>query len=150
MRSEECEICGAKVMQTNTVLVAGAEMNVCERCSKNYGKIVPKVHSIKKMAPVEKPEKYIVPDYALRIKAGRERVNMSLIMLARNANEKSSFLERIEAGKAKPDLKLAEKIEKILKITLIKEEVVEKVDSGVKKSGEMTLGDVIVVKKFKR
>ena len=150
MQAEECEICGAKTMHTVSVLVAGAEMRACDRCSKNYGKVVPKVYLPRKKETIAIPEKVIVADYASKIRAGRDAAKMSLVMLARNANEKESFLERIEAGKARPDLKLAEKIEKILKITLIKEEIAEKQASVLSKSDEITLGDLITVKKFKR
>lgn len=150
MQTPECEVCGAKTSSVVYALVEGVEMQVCSRCAQNYGKLIPKSISQKKREMLVKPELVVVSDYAKRIKEGRAANNLSLIMLARHANEKDSFLERIEAGKTPPDISLAERLQKILKIKLIIEEMVEKSTTGKHSDENLTLGDVITIKKKAR
>ena len=136
-------MCGQKTEKTVRAIVQGVEMYLCEVCARNYGRILP---TPKKHITSEKPSQTIVSDYAEKIKNAREKSGISLTMLARYSNEKESLLKRIEAKKTLPTLKLAEKLEKILKIKLITEETEEKeVFSGKEES--LTLGDVVTLKK---
>ncbi len=68
-------------------------------------------------------------------------------VLAELVNEKESFLERVEAERTIPNETFALKLERALGIKLFEEIKHEHVDIRRDKKGELTLGDVVVVKK---
>jgi len=150
---EICEICGKRKAITK-VLIEGAEMMACASCA-NLGKKISK-------SPPSKPtsqsyhkmrirkEIDIVDGYGWRIKKARQELGLSLEELAKKINEKSGYLEMVEQERTLPSLKLAKKLEAVLKISLITE-VVQ--DVGIGKSGakrpDLTLADVVVFEKKK-
>lgn len=154
-----CELCGREVRGAlRTVRVEQAVMRVCHHCAR-YGVEVPRVRvqqnkpykpvipsgvTVKTQALGEEVE--VVNDYALRIKKAREEYGLTQELLARRINEKLSVIKRIEAGKLMPPLEVARRLEKALKITLIKpvEKAAEKVWNF--KKPELTFGDIVEVK----
>lgn len=137
-------------------------MTVCNQCGKlSSGYWEPKIQSkprlnksinrqpvqsfSKRKPKVRIPEMLeIADDYAHMIRQAREDFGLSHEDLGRKAQEKVSVLRKIESGKMVPDLRLAEKLEHILKITL-RVPTVEpdaKFNSTSKPSGT-TLGDLI-------
>ena len=150
-----CELCGKVDERLNRALIEGVELNVCAGCSK-FGKILAPVkryspkeqHSMAK-ASEEKEEKIelLVENYADIIKKMRESMGLSQKDFASSINEKESTLHKIETGNLYPDLSLAKKLEKTLRVKLIEEH--EERRESIKKNKEdgFTLGDFIKIKK---
>ncbi|MEM2771278.1 MAG: multiprotein bridging factor aMBF1 [Candidatus Nezhaarchaeales archaeon] len=154
-----CELCGREVRGAlRTVRVEQTAMRVCHHCAR-YGVKVPQIRvgqkrSCKPIMPLGVAVKNqalggkveVVDDYALRIKKAREEYGLTQELLARRINEKLSVIKRIEAGKLTPPLEVARKLEKALKVTLIKP-----VEDGTEKAWgfrklELTFGDIVEVK----
>lgn len=149
-----CEMCGSKEACFKAV-IEGTEMYVCSNC-KYFGKVVAEVKKpvaeLKKAKkglakPKEEPVQTIVPNYARLIRDKREKVGLSQKDFAKNINEKESLVHNIEIKKFEPGIKLAEKIEKALKIKLIEEYKEEKGLIQKGKGEGFTIGDLIKVKK---
>ena len=136
-------------------MVEGSEMNVCSQCSK-FGKVVSQIKEPltgKKQAKLEikmhsNPELIlsVVLNYSEIIKSKRGQLGLNQEDFAKQLNEKISVIHKMETGHFKPNLELARKLEKLLKIKLIeqielKEEKIEKI-----KSDSFTIGDFIKVK----
>jgi len=131
-----CEICGRKTDKLHDAIIAGIKLKVCSECS-SLGTIIKPSINIQRKLPV-KPIKIthnikptpiiayrIVDNYHLLIKKARETMGLSQDILASYLGEKVSVIKKIEAGKLKPTLDLAKKIEKLLKVNIIEEESVE-------------------------
>ncbi len=151
-----CDMCGKEAVYR--ALVEGAEVNVCEGCSR-YGKIIEKVRvkkepKIRKIGFVKKEKRaepeitqIIVPNYAQLIRTTREKKGLKQEELAKAVSEKESLIHSLEVGKYEPSIKIAKKLERFLKIKLI-EEPEEKGDIPLAKKGEgFTIGDIINVRR---
>ena len=153
-----CEMCSTK-QAAYKADVEGARVSVCEPCSK-YGKVLGKVQvqapagkasSFQAASAVKQTEsvQLIKPDYARIVKAGRERLGLKQEELARKMMEKESLLHKVENGHLKPDIELARKLERFLKVSLVEQMELE-VGSGsggpAKKAQGMTIGDMITKK----
>jgi putative transcription factor len=140
----------------------GSVLNVCKHCSK-YGKIVGNVHDkrfIEKRHKRREKEKQsrgpisdsqlieaIVEDFAKIIKEKRESLDLKQEDFAKKINEKTSIIHKLETGHFEPSIKLARKIEKFLRVTLV-EQTTGKADPIEKtRSDSFTLGDFIKVRK---
>ncbi|MCS4541957.1 MAG: multiprotein bridging factor aMBF1 [Euryarchaeota archaeon] len=153
-----CEICGVKIIgQPSKIYVEGAELLVCRNCeqfgSKKWSRY-PTATQIKVKLPKTKPKEDLfaqldfglIENYPDIIRRAREKKGWSQEDLARKINERLSVIKRVELGKMPPDTKLTKKLEKTLEIILtekIPKEIIPKEPS----KGELTIGDVIVVKK---
>lgn len=141
-----CEMCG-KESSLKTVKIEGINMQVCGQCAK-YGQEVQKVKFVerRKFEKVE-IEKEVVENYANIIKLAREKLGLKQEELAKKLNEKESTISHIESGKYPPNIRLAEKLEKFFNIDLI-EEIEDEVEvTSGSESGELTIGDMIKIKK---
>lgn len=162
----QCEMCGSVVdSELLRAEIEGSVINVCAKCSR-YGKVIAKV----KQAPVLKKSEQkkaqekapaatpvdqsgeivfmIVPDYANKIKAGRERLGLKQEELAKRLNERDSLLSKIETGTVEPSMKLARKLEHFFNIKLIEEHKEEAQSKSSKDAkGEVTLGDFARIRK---
>ncbi|TKJ17361.1 TIGR00270 family protein [Candidatus Woesearchaeota archaeon B3_Woes] len=148
-----CDMCG-KETRLRAALIEGTELNVCEKCGK-FGKTIRKnnyIHQTKKTRIKEKEIEEevierIVKDYGNLIKDAREKINLKQEDFAKKINEKVSLIHNIESGHHEPNIKLAQKIEKFLKIKLIEEGKLEKTELKTTKSETLTIGDLIKLKK---
>jgi len=154
-----CEMCG-KEAELYDALVEGIRLNVCEKCSK-FGKILKKqIQDPVKTARAEgfgstakfsgkepgvETVELIVSDYGKRVKEKREKMGLKQIELAKNIAEKESLIHKIESGHAEPNVAVAKKLERFLKIRLIKETEIKKTNLKAS-SGNLTIGDIIDVK----
>jgi putative transcription factor len=147
---------------TNRAIVEGSMVNVCSRCSK-FGNVIdvtpPKVDEtkllrkpIKPVVPVKKPEPSIlivVPDYAAKVRAAREKALLSQEELAKAIAEKESVIQKVESSQFEPPFSLARKLELFLKVELLKE--LKPDDSKPKKldfkGNSLTIGDLIRFRK---
>ena len=157
-----CEICGKSIEgRPLRTKIDGSVMEVCENFSK-FGRILktppkPKRTLVKKPKPKsrniqqrrrDEPIEELIEDYNIIIRQKREVKGWSREDLGSKINEKVSVINRLESGKMVPDIKLAKKLENILKITLI--EKFDDIDlESFKKSSSNgpTLGDIVKIKK---
>ena len=168
---KDCPICGGKIWgRGQKVLIEGAKITVCQSCAQ-YGVKIKKVPSATKKLNQDyakprypaKKKMYnrqidngleIVADYVTRIRNARSSRGLNQDQFAQKLNEKPSLLRRIEAGKVKPTVKLAKKIEQAYEITLVKKE--DEIEPSttqnkyMKKSSSTSLGDIAVVKRRKK
>ena|SRR3989344_3047218 len=141
-----CHICGAYRESLFKSIVEGTAVLVCENCSK-FGKVIenPKNSQIKKAIPNKVEEIDVIDgDYFLKIKNAREKKGLTQEELAKILAEKESSLHHIEAGKLKPTIILAKKIEKTLGIKITSKDYIGGNTSKSKSSDNvMTIGDII-------
>ncbi|WEU40680.1 MAG: multiprotein bridging factor aMBF1 [Candidatus Odinarchaeum yellowstonii] len=158
-----CEICGKNAPKTFYVELDGAVLSVCEECSK-YGNIVEE-NALREVKPKRKIEVTksevkvksdevvekvldLKPDYYKIIKTEREKRKLTQEELAKLLNEKPSVISKIETGRFEPEENLIRKLEKFFNVRLV--EVTElPASKPVFKSGELTLGEVVNLKKKK-
>jgi uncharacterized protein (TIGR00270 family) len=156
-----CELCGKNANEGFRVRLEGSVVSACEGCSK-LGEVVSKVRA---EAPKPKPKpKAALPDanapeiqkeveyeliegYGAKVKAAREKRNLSQEDLGKILNEPHSLVHRIELGKYEPSPDMARKFEHKLGIKLLVRHTEEDMPLAGKSSGEITLGDMIVVRK---
>jgi putative transcription factor len=145
-----CNICGTGQM-TWTCTIEGITMNVCDSCVK-YGtrpqKIVQEQPIKKASSPMKTQEtttvQVIVPDYAKRIQHAREQRGLKQADFAKLIAEKESVIHSLESGRMKPNLDLARKLERALRITLV-EQIEDSTTTARQKTSEdtLTFGDLL-------
>lgn len=148
-----CDMCG-KETKLIVALIEDTELNVCGKCGK-FGKMIRKDNYIPqtKKTVIKKKEiedeviERIVRGYGKLIKESREKINLKQEDFAKKINEKVSLIHNIESGHHEPNIKLAQKMEKFLKIKLIDEKKFEKTELKTIKSETLTIGDLIKLKK---
>ena len=151
-----CEMCSVKQASVKAD-IEGAKLSVCEGCAR-YGKVLGRISSPapagKRPAAAAAPAKttetvqLIRGDYARIIKSARERLGLKQEDFAKRLMEKESLLHKVESGHMKPDLTLARKLERALKISLVEQVELESSpghEEKNRKSG-LTIGDLIKVK----
>ena len=129
-------------------------MDLCKSCS-GHGKVIRRVEEFipkqkKVVETKEEKEEAIVKDYAQKIMMARQRSGLTQEDFAKNINVKLSVLRHLESGKMAPVLKLARRLEKELDIQLVEAQKTEKEEFTSDRTGEITLGDMIVIKKKKK
>ncbi|MBW2977464.1 multiprotein bridging factor aMBF1 [Candidatus Woesearchaeota archaeon] len=151
----QCDMCGSeeRVYKTN---IEGSILNVCKACSKFGTVIAPvreeiEVRREREIKEIEKePEKEIIElvvgDFADRIRRKREELGLKQEDFAKKLNEKESVIHKLETGEFKPSLDMARKLEKVLGIKLV-EEYEEEGKATKTESAELTVGDLIKIKK---
>ncbi len=155
-----CDMCSSPDVSYK-IEVEGTLLNVCEKCS-SFGRIVGK---IKKPEPVQKkkpqlkiqeeakPKKetetvqMIVANYSTLIKSAREKLGLKQEEVAKKIAEKESTIHKLESRIIKPNLELARKLERFLKIKVIEEVEIESPVNDDKRKGSdaLTLGDLIKI-----
>ena len=145
-----CEICGSIIQgQPRRILVGAATLLVCSRCVR-YGTPTsrPRLPSSSR-PPVPRaaePQLDVVPDCSVRVKKAREEMGLTQEVLAKLTREKVSVIRRIEAGKLKPTLDLAKRLERVLRVSLVEEVEDTKGSGQPRHKADLTLGDVAVVR----
>lgn len=157
-----CEMCGksgngksgksGRGGQFLKVLIEGVEMNVCKECAP-FGKILTPVKIAAKKTNItqqislhqKEPEiiEGIVEDYAVRIKQTREKRGVNQEEFAKMLNERETIMQKIEAGKQKPTLELAKKLEKYLNIKLIEQIKEASLEQKRDLKTPLTIGDLL-------
>jgi putative transcription factor len=147
-----CSICGSKTDNVYIAKVEGVKLEVCEACAKfgrDVKKVEPKVKKItKRPAPAVPEISYeIVQNFASKIRGVRISSGLNPKDFASRINEKESVMKKIESGKLKPSLKLAEKIERQFGTKLIEQREVQKTGQRSHYSDEpATFGDIVDVR----
>lgn len=161
-----CELCGSDFPRLRTIEVEGTRLEVCPKCQQ-YGvvKVEPRSMPIEAKPDrdlvkerLERREKRkkgrdiyssisteLVEDYPRRIRKARQKRGLDQKALAAKINEKKSIIAKIETGAMHPDDRLLGKLEKALGIKLT-EEVSSAPTGGIRRSGPMTIGEMIMIK----
>lgn len=138
-----CEVCGETIVgPPNQVIIGSASLIVCSRCVR-FGVPIVSKSKTRSSATVSKPllslrktsdEKplEVVSDFNIKIRKAREELGLTQEVLSKYVREKTSTIKRIEAGRLKPTITLATKLEKVLKVSLV-EKVVENTYAPTKK-----------------
>ncbi len=137
-------------------LVEGVELSVCENCA-GFGTIIKTVNVMNKtknktkekikVEVVEEVIELIVSGYGKLIKSKRENLGLKQEELAQKIAEKESLIHNIESERFEPSIELARKLERFLRIQLIEQQKVGKFESKEDGTKELTLGDLIKIKK---
>lgn len=117
-----CDMCGKQSGEMYSVIVEGAHMIACERCSKGntiLSKIEPILNFGTQKLSKSNNETEVVEDFGAIIKNAREKSGLTLEQFGLKINEKESTLRRVEEGKGLPTDQLAAKLEHALGIKLI-------------------------------
>lgn len=149
-----CEICGKKVVgRPIRVKIESSIMQTCKECSK-FGKVQKEPQkSIKpRTAPrrprYREPSHEVLEDFNTVVRIAREKQKWSREELAAKVNEKASVINRIESGRMVPDIKLARKLERILKVTLLEKTEEENLEeTGAHRIKGATIGDIALIKR---
>ena len=134
-------------------IVEGAELNVCNKCSK-FGRVIGTIEETKvtesKSKKINAPKKetlqIIIGDYAEKIKIRRESLDLTQEQFAKKINEKESIIQKIESKHYEPSIDLAKKIEHFLNIRLIEDYEEKHKKMKYEKSEKFTIGDFIKTK----
>lgn len=92
----------------------------------------------------------VVSDYAERIKRAREKLGWTTKILAEKVRERETTIKRIEAGRLKPTINLAKRLEEVLGIKLLEPILPEDIEGfrSSKKSRYIpTLGEIVNIRK---
>jgi putative transcription factor len=161
-----CEMCGRPLPTVGTIDVEGARMRVCQGCTR-FGKPVAEPAPAgaghlsasrmeqglrqrqQRMAPrpaALETDEELVPDFGDRVRKARQAKRLKVEDVAKAINEKTSILQKIEAGTFHPDPMVTAKLERSLGIRL--REKVEDVHPAARASqGGLTIGDLIRMQK---
>jgi len=142
-----CEMCGAEESNLTPIRVSHAELEVCDGCSSMGTKLESDSsanddssdtkYSTSDSASNETPPtsaetgpgpasreadsemvSSLVPDYADRIREGRNQSGLTVDELADRINEKASYIRKIERGEMQPDTTTQMQLEQFLNIEL--------------------------------
>jgi len=162
----QCETCGRLVKDGKRIRLEGGLVFTCNDCAA-YGKVVEDVvpHEEPKkvlrpvLQPAAKPLKTVselpvyslVEDFPKRIRVAREKRGMKQEELAKAINEPVSVVHRLESGKwFEPSDALIRKVESKLRIRIMEKTSLEPGLGGRGSAKDLTLGDVVVVRKKER
>ena len=132
-----------------TAEVEGVDMNVCPNCSQ-YGTVKRRadyVHVPQKRIHKEQPFR-VTANYASLLRQVREKQGLSQEDFARFLQEKESIVAKWEQGRMQPSVDVARRLEKILGVSLVVEDVEQLVEREKNVRGDvLTLGDFMKVRK---
>ncbi|MGV8086297.1 MAG: helix-turn-helix domain-containing protein [Candidatus Woesearchaeota archaeon] len=119
-----CELCGRNP-SINNCEIEGTMMKVCAECSK-FGKIKGKsnvkiVFQENKKPQSNEPEYVFVANYGSLVKNAREKMNLKQEDFAKSINEHKSLIHQVESENIKPNILLAKKLERVLRIKIVEE-----------------------------
>ncbi|MBS1267008.1 MAG: hypothetical protein MAG795_00978 [Candidatus Woesearchaeota archaeon] len=148
-----CEMCGSK-KAINKTNIEGAVLSLCSGCS-SYGEVIERIKPKPKkkektftQSPVKQETILLISkDYSKKIKNKREKLGLKQEEFAKKINEKESLIRKIESGTTEPNLDLARRIEKFLKIKIVKAHKEQTEYKSKTKAGPVTIGDLITIKK---
>jgi putative transcription factor len=157
----QCEICGAEIKgKPFYIRVEGSELNACSNCYR-FGTPVEMKSEVKSAAvSAVKPVKskkdifdqmvdIIVPNYGEIIRKEREKRGWSQEELAKRILEKANVIKKIERQELMPEEEVRKKIERVLGVRLLQPIEMGTEIKRQKSAKELTLGDIVTIKKKK-
>lgn len=154
-----CEVCGATSKQGFRIKIEGTVVNACPSCARGkdvVDPVKPKPKKLKKAVKETKKvfdikRKYdVADDYANLVRKAREKMALTQEDLGKLVNESHSLIHRIELGKIEPKDELAKRLERALDISLLQAHTEAEDGKYESVKRELTLGDMIVVRKKKK
>ena len=128
-------------------------MEIGRVCIKTAGREAGKVAVVVKKEEVveksvvvrEEVVDFVVDEFGHLIKKGRERKGLKQEELSRAIGEKESLVHAAEAGRIKPSLKVARKLEVFLGIKLVSQEIGERPENKQLNFNDsrLTIGDLL-------
>ncbi len=152
---DSCDVCGKQSPDMYSVLLEGARMIVCEKCSRG-NKVIAKIESgpgnnAKSFGGRQKDDEIeVVEDYGDIIRKARESTGLTLDQFALKINERASGLRRVEESRTLPTVQLTEKLEKELGIKLTAPTEKMQKSAGLSKDEPITLWDAAYKKDKKQ
>lgn len=158
-----CEVCGADVPRTKTVMVEGTVLNVCPSCARfgvepGAGAPAPRKPSTPPVVAerleararrmkerdvyTQAGEEDLAEDYAQRIRSAREAHGWKQSELGAKINERVTVIAKIESGTMMPNEGLIRRLERALDIKLKEKVPAPTVRKAIVREG-ITLGDLI-------
>ncbi|KYK31331.1 MAG: TIGR00270 family protein [Theionarchaea archaeon] len=145
-----CEICGRPIKgRGKEIFVERAKLTVCKKCAR-YGTLVREKHekaSKRSISSFAHTDFDIREDYSSIVRKAREKQGLTQKDLARQINEKESVIHRVETGHMRPSRRLARKLEGALDIKLTEKMEEPEIVHRKRRSDELTIGDIIRIKK---
>lgn len=113
----DCDVCG-KANASNIALIDGDRLAVCSTCKK-FGRILHGVSlaALRKAKSTELEE--IVDNYPSIIKEKRRKLGLSITQISEKIQERPSYLKKIEQGNLTPSLRVARKLQRVLRVKII-------------------------------
>lgn len=168
----QCDVCGREIIgKPHRVVIEGANVTTCAECAKlGSGYWVPREENpAKKAVPrLSKSTKSVVSgkyslartqlqdDYEIVegfgsiIKRAREKLGLTPEDLGKIIGEKESVIKKIEGERIVPDIRLATKLERALKIKLLvkqpETDLNKSTSMTVRGKREVTFGEVVHIK----
>lgn len=149
---DECHICGSSAVGKG--MVEGTKVPLCMRCARYAGRFEPFREYLPPKAEakkVPKAEETLVQGFGKAIRDAREKKGFTTEEFAKKYFIKEGDLVAFESERLKPVEKVARKIEYALGIKLLAQEpsleAAVKEARAQKKGNEVTLGDMIEIKK---
>ncbi len=143
-----CDMCGKQGNLLNAD-VESVNMMVCQNCAR-FGTIKRKADAIfvpQKKMHQEQPFR-VTANYASLLRQAREKQGLSQEDFARSLQEKESIVAKWELGRIQPSVEVARRLEKILSVSLVVEEVEQPFEKDKSARGDsFTLGDFMKVRK---
>ena len=141
----------------DSVVVEGTLLNVCEKC-KGYGNSVeikkPSLgedvlrQKVPRKIYVEDKVKFVIEGAGSIIKSVRDKRELTQRQFAKMIGIKESMIHKIETSMMKPEISVANKIEKILDVKIVEDyEDSEKSIPFNLEDGNLTVGDLVKFKK---
>lgn len=163
----ECEICGKKIRgESHRAIIDGVKFIACGECVKlsSSRQGVELRPALRRRPPLKRPllkhrrgKKEILEglelaeDYGSRVRRAREKFGFSREDLGRKIGERVSVLQKVEMNKMVPDQRLVRKLEHFLRIKLLVKPSVQIMEGKpVQKPRELTLGDIVSIRKKKK
>lgn len=159
-----CELCGRNEAKYDCE-IEGTRMKVCDDCSR-FGAVKGKsnvriVVSDNKKPVFKDPEYLFVQGYGIIVKNAREKLGLKQEDFAKSINEHKSLIHQVESEHIKPNILLARKLERFLKIKIVEEVKTEKYEASEESktlnstgrltskpaSEGLTFGDLINIRK---
>lgn len=145
-----CEICGRPIKgKGREIFVESAKLTVCSNCQR-HGTAVqekPREFARKPQFSSAEEESEIDEEYPSLVRKAREKMGWTQKDLARTINEKESVIHRIETGHMSPSPKLARKLENVLNVKLLEKVESPELAHSRGRTDELTIGDIIRIKK---
>tara|TARA_Y100000310_G_scaffold243456_2_gene247947 strand:+ start:4187 stop:4642 length:456 start_codon:yes stop_codon:yes gene_type:complete len=150
-------MCGANSQKLDTVIVEGTILNACEKC-KGYGNSVEVKKStlqedvfrqkVPRKIYVEDKVRFVIEGAGRIIKSARDEGELTQKQFAKMVGIKESMVHKIETSMMKPEISVANKIEKILDVKIVEDyEDSEKSIPFNLEDGNLTVGDLVKFKK---
>jgi len=142
-----CDMCGRQGSLV-AAEVEGIGMSVCQACSK-FGVVRKRADEVpvpqKKMH--REPALRITENYASLLRKAREKKGLTQEDFAKYLQERESVVAKWEQGRMRPSVDVARRLEKLLGVSLVVEEVEQTFVKEKTRTEGFTLGDFVKIRK---